>query len=281
MIAVANPSRTRTRQIGLASNRRGVVRAVLCDADGNLFPSEEPAFLASAEVTNEFLAAHGVDRSYSAEELRVTTTGLNFRSTAVALALANGVPVAPELCPAGEARPSKATRAGPILTAQVLEEWVLREKRTVTTYLRTVLKPDADVLVPLTGLAAEFELAVVSSSAESRINACLDVTGLAGLFPATKRFSAEDSLPQPRSKPHPDIYRHTGRALALGVDEAVAVEDSVPGVTSAVAAGFSVIGNVQFVSPTERESRCAALQLAGADWVVDSWRGVIEMLSEV
>ena len=27
------------------------VRVVLCDADGNLFPSEEPAFVASAEVT--------------------------------------------------------------------------------------------------------------------------------------------------------------------------------------------------------------------------------------
>jgi hypothetical protein len=30
--------------------------ALLCDADGNLFPSEEPAFVASAEVTNRFLA---------------------------------------------------------------------------------------------------------------------------------------------------------------------------------------------------------------------------------
>ena len=32
------------------------VRYLLCDADGNLFPSEEPAFEASAEVTNAFLA---------------------------------------------------------------------------------------------------------------------------------------------------------------------------------------------------------------------------------
>ena len=37
------------------------VEAVLCDADGNLFPSEEPAFDASAEVTNAFLASLGVD----------------------------------------------------------------------------------------------------------------------------------------------------------------------------------------------------------------------------
>lgn len=30
----------------------GAVTTVLCDADGNLFPSEEPAFDASVEVTN-------------------------------------------------------------------------------------------------------------------------------------------------------------------------------------------------------------------------------------
>ncbi len=33
------------------------LEALLCDADGNLFPSEEPAFVATADVTNRFLAA--------------------------------------------------------------------------------------------------------------------------------------------------------------------------------------------------------------------------------
>nr|WP_284289011.1 hypothetical protein [Angustibacter aerolatus] len=44
------------------------VEVVLCDADGNLFPSEEPAFVASADVTNRLLATLGVDRRYDAEE---------------------------------------------------------------------------------------------------------------------------------------------------------------------------------------------------------------------
>ena len=41
--------------------------ALLCDADGNLFPSEEPAFVASAGVTNRYLAALGSERRFSAE----------------------------------------------------------------------------------------------------------------------------------------------------------------------------------------------------------------------
>jgi hypothetical protein len=41
--------------------------ALLCDADGNLFPSEEPAFVASAVVTNQFLAELGISERVDAE----------------------------------------------------------------------------------------------------------------------------------------------------------------------------------------------------------------------
>ena len=65
---------------------------LLLDADGNLVPSEEPAFVASADVTNAFLAELGVDRRFTAEQLRLATTGKNFRTTAVDLAVDAGVP---------------------------------------------------------------------------------------------------------------------------------------------------------------------------------------------
>src|SRR3954453_21557948 len=54
------------------------VQILLCDADGNLFPSEEPAFDASVEVTNAFLAEIGSDRRFTAGELRLATTRLKF-----------------------------------------------------------------------------------------------------------------------------------------------------------------------------------------------------------
>ena len=36
------------------------ITTLLCDADDNLFPSERPAFAASTDVTNRFLARFGV-----------------------------------------------------------------------------------------------------------------------------------------------------------------------------------------------------------------------------
>src|SRR3954454_15107911 len=75
------------------------VEVVLCDADGNLFPSEEPAFVASTEVTNDLMGAYGSDRRFTPEELRLATTGLIFRSTAVVLCLDNGIRVARDLLP--------------------------------------------------------------------------------------------------------------------------------------------------------------------------------------
>ncbi|WP_250007757.1 HAD family phosphatase [Actinoplanes sp. M2I2] len=234
--------------------RAGDVRVLLLDADGNLFPSEEPAFVASAEVTNRFLASLGIDRAYTAEELRLTTTGKNFRTTAADLAAAHGVEL-----------------DGPALTAAMLEDWVAEERKIVTEYLGRVLRPDPAVLGPLRRLAARYRLAAVSSSALARLDECFRATGLDELLPANVRFSAEDSLPRPTSKPDPAVYRYALEQLGVPAGEAVAVEDSLPGAQSAVAAGIPTVGNLVFVPPAEREIRRDALVEAGVALVIASW----------
>lgn len=191
------------------------VQVILCDADGNLFPSEEPAFVASAKVTTRFLAQHGVQRHYDPEELRLATTGMNFRSTITALALEHGVDLGDQL-----------------------DAWVQTEKEEVTAYLRTALHPDPAVLEPLTELAGSYGVAAVSSSADARIAASFEVTGMAHFFPPERRFSAEDSLPRPTSKPDPAIYLHALTELGITAAQGLAVEDSIAGATSAVAAGI-------------------------------------------
>ena len=235
------------------------VEVLLCDADGNLFPSEQPAFVASADVTNRCLAMLGVARRYAPEELRLTSTGKNFRATIVDLAREAGLADA--------------------LTRDALERWVAEEKRAVSTYLGETLKPDAAVLDPLTRLGRRFGLAAVSSSALGRLDACFTATGLAELFPPERRFSAEDSLPAPASKPDPAIYTFAGRALGVAGASGLAIEDSVPGALSAVAAGFVTIGNVAFVEPEERAERVDALHAAGAVDVVASWSELESMLT--
>ncbi|KAB1912115.1 HAD family phosphatase [Micromonospora sp. AMSO31t] len=257
------------------------VRVLLCDADGNLFPSEEPAFVASVEVTNAFLAAYGVPGTLTAEQLRLGTTGKSFRTTAVDLCVSSGVPV--EAAVAG-GRPEAIVAPGPlldgrpVLTAAALEHWVAEEKARVSAHLGEVLRPDPEVRDVLGKLAPHVTLAAVSSSACSRLAACFVATGLAGLIPVERRYSAEDSLPVPTSKPDPAIYLHAGRELSCGGAEGLAVEDSVPGARSAVAAGFPTVGNVMFVPEAERADRIEALRRAGVFAVVTSWRELADLL---
>ncbi|MCU1673351.1 MAG: haloacid dehalogenase [Frankiales bacterium] len=249
---------------------------LLCDADGNLFPSEEPAFVASAEVTNAFLATVGVAERFTAEQLRLATTGKNFRTTAADLAVAHGVTVDEEIA---LGRPDAKVVDDPVLTARGLQHWVDEERREVSAHLGQVLLPDPAVLEPLTRLAERYALAAVSSSATTRLAACFAATRLDALIPPDRRFSAEDSLPVPTSKPNPAVYLHACAELGIQPSEAVAVEDSVPGAQSAVSAGIRTVGNVQFVPPTERAERIAQLRAAGVDAVVGSWTELEELLS--
>ncbi|WP_337059862.1 HAD family hydrolase [Kineococcus sp. G2] len=233
------------------------VTTLLCDADGTLFPSEEPAYAASADVTNRFLAELGAQRPYSPAELQSMTNGKNFRAAAQELARGYGRELA-----RGD-----------------LEHWVTEEKDVVTAHLRTVLHRDPAVHDPLVRLAERFALAAVTSSAATRLDACLDVTGLTGFFGAGRRYSAEDSLPEPTSKPDPAVYVHALQDLGVTPDEAVAVEDSVNGALSAVAAGVRTVGTVQFVPEQERQARTDALREAGAFAVVSSWDEVEQLLT--
>jgi beta-phosphoglucomutase-like phosphatase (HAD superfamily) len=222
------------------------VRTLLCDADGNLFPSEGPAFEASTLVTNRLLADLGIDRRFSADELRRAAEGRNFRSTALVLAAEHGVEIAPD----------------------ELERWVGEERREVTAHLGRTLRPDP----------TSYGLAVVSSSALGRLAACFTATGLDDLFPVAGRYSAEDSLPVPTSKPDPAIYAFAGEALGVAGRQAVAVEDAIVGAQSAVAAGFPTVGNVQFVAEEDRAARIEDLRAVGVVAVVSSWAGLGELL---
>lgn len=235
------------------------VTTLLCDADGNLFPSEEPAFDASATVVNRMLADLGVTAAYTGDELRRAATGRNFRSIAGDLAREAGVVVAPE----------------------VLDGWVADEVSAVSDHLGAVLRPDASVLHTLGQLGGRFELAVVSSSALRRLGVCFTATSLDTVFPPERRFSAQDSLDRPTSKPDPAVYRLSGEVLGIGSREGLAIEDAAAGVLSARAAGFEVVGNVVFVPSAERAQRVKELEAAGAGAVVEDWGELVELLSPV
>jgi beta-phosphoglucomutase-like phosphatase (HAD superfamily) len=244
--------------IGVAKDLSSVT-TLLCDADGNLFDSERPAFEASVRVTNRFLSAIGSQRQYAAETLRRESLGRNFRRLATDL----------------------ADDAGVDLSAQQLTSWVAEENDAVTRHLAEVLCPDPAVTAALGGLARRYRLAVVTSSALRRLDACLEVTGLATWFPEWSRFSAQDSLPAPTSKPDPAVYLLALEVLGLRPDQALAVEDAEAGVAAAVAAGIPTIGNLVHVPGSEQASRRSALLSLGAAVVVEDWSGLVDLLGPV
>lgn len=231
---------------------------MLCDADGTLFPSEEPAFEASLVVLNRFLAQLGIERPYEPDELRPLAIGRTFRSIARLLAGLH------------DRR----------LDDDDLSEWVAVERDVVTAHLNTVLGPDPDVSRPLTKLARHVPLAIVTSSAATRLRSCLEATDLLAAFDPSRVFTAESSAPRPVATPLPAVHAIACDRLRVDPAQTVAVEDSVNGVRAAVSAGCWTVGLLQFVPADERSARAAALRASGAMTVVEDWRELARLLSD-
>ena len=84
----------------------------------------------------------------------------------------------------------------------------------VTAHLRTVLRPDPAVVDVVAELGERFLLAAVTSSALSRLDACLEVTGLTALFPTDRRFVPRTPWTgRPAGAGDPAVYLVAGRAF--------------------------------------------------------------------
>ncbi|MDX6413615.1 MAG: hypothetical protein QOH23_1025 [Gaiellaceae bacterium] len=108
-------------------------------------------------------------------------------------------------------------------------------------------------------LAANWPLAVASSSNRRLIDRVLEVSGLAPCFEVT--VSSEEVA---RGKPAPDVYLEAARRLGVEPTRCVAIEDSASGIRSAHAAGMHVIAIPNRAFPP------AADVLSQAEIVLDS-----------
>ena len=102
--------------------------------------------------------------------------------------------------------------------------------------------------------AAGIGVCVASQGKLHKTEQTLTLAGLRDLFADDALFSAYQV---PRGKPHPDLFSHAATAMGVAPAHCAVVEDTVIGVTAAVAAGMRVIGYAAAEDP-------AALRAAGA-----------------
>jgi HAD superfamily hydrolase (TIGR01509 family) len=107
--------------------------------------------------------------------------------------------------------------------------------------------------------AAGVAVCVASQGKRSKTELTLGLTGLRSLFAEDAVFSAHSVK---RGKPHPDLFLHAARAMGATPDRTIVIEDTVVGVTAAVAAGMRVIGYGADSDPD-------ALRAAGAEVIAD------------
>ncbi|KAF5540847.1 HAD superfamily hydrolase [Fusarium mexicanum] len=224
--------------------------------------SESLAFEASADLTNEILAACKVDLSFTGRYLQREFVGQNFQNMIRAI----------------EAKFNVSCN----ISDKELEYYATMEDDRVISKLMQKLEPCEGANAELERLKGHYRLAVVSSSALRRVRASLDKVGQADLFDPSDVFSAADSLPVPTSKPDPAVYLHALKAMDKSANECVAVEDSRSGATSATCAGIITVGYTGACETLkEAEVLRVVLENAGCKFVMSSWDEFQDILYKI
>ena len=117
--------------------------------------------------------------------------------------------------------------------------------------------------------------AVASSSALDRIRTSLEVTGLMRFF-ESRLFSASHVAD---GKPAPDLFLAAAIQLEVAPADCIVVEDSVPGIAAAKAAGMTAIGFIG--SPHAGGRMGPELMAAGAHTVIADMRALASTIIEL
>jgi HAD superfamily hydrolase (TIGR01509 family) len=171
---------------------------------------------------------------------------------------AAGVPTSPEEAMReykGRLLTEVADRAAELLGAPVADEFIADYERDREAAFREALQavPGAREAVEAVK-AAGVDVCVASQGKRSKTELTLTLCGLRDLFDDRALFSADDV---PRGKPFPDLFQHAAAARGATADRSAVVEDTVIGVTAAVAARMRVLAYAGDEDP-------APLQAAGA-----------------
>jgi beta-phosphoglucomutase-like phosphatase (HAD superfamily) len=176
------------------------------------------------------------------------------------------------------------------LTEEEFDTYVDRELGAVVKKLEKDAKPCPGVMEELEALKGikdlnkeqKYKLAVVSSSALSRVQASIKKVGMEQFFPADWVYSAATSLPKPTSKPDPAVYVHAMKEIGVKPEECIAIEDSRSGATAAMRAKIPLIGYIGPYEADEKDHmRKILTEECGAIYVMDHWSEFKEAMKKV
>lgn len=115
---------------------------------------------------------------------------------------------------------------------------------------RAALEAEIVAVEGVTEALDEIEIAtcVASSSDHEHLRLVLDRTGLLERFEG-RIFSATEV---PNGKPSPDLFLHAAATLHAAPSECAVIEDSLPGILAAQAAGMAAYAYLGGVTPSDR-----------------------------
>ncbi|KAF2431439.1 HAD-like protein [Tothia fuscella] len=225
------------------------ITTILFDCDNTLVLSEELAFEACAELTNEILEKQNISYRYTGPALLKDFVGQNFCGMIM----------------------SWCKKYGFTMPDVEIDDYVARELGAVVAKLEKLAQPCPGVMDELEKLGERYKLAAVSSSALSRVQASIKKVDMEKFFPANRVYSAATSLPKPTSKPDPAVYIFAMEQIGVKPEECVAIEDSRSGATAAKNAKIPLIGYVGPYEEDEKahmrkilEDECGAIFVNGA-----------------
>ncbi len=217
---------------------------VIFDCDGVLIDSEALA----CQVLAELLSAHG----YAIDGATAARRFAGFTDREVAAVV--------------------GTECGLALPGDFAEQASCRAMEAFEGRLLAV--PGAeDALAATTGPRC-----VASNSLPDRLERALEITGLRRYFPPDGLFS---SAMVASGKPAPDLHLLAASANGAEPARCVVVEDSVTGVTAAVAAGMPAVGFVGAGHVEDPELQTRRLREAGARMVIADLRDLSRTLASL
>src|SRR6266478_3911915 len=176
---------------------------VIFDCDGVLIDSE----LLSIRADQECLAECGIELSI--EEILERYTGISFAAVVADLEARHG---------------------------RLPADFADRRRRRLWPLFDSELQGIPGVSAVIDALTCK--ACVASSGRPDRLRHTLSLVGLYDRF-HPNIFSAVEVA---RGKPAPDLFLHAAQRMAVSPARCVVIEDSLPGVTAAVAAGMTTIG---------------------------------------